>query len=82
MEQIVLMELRMLAEFLESAEDDFAELLEQKTNKDMVREKMTAEGALATAKARSKKLIGLFQKLYVGLWVKSICLVKERSFGK
>ena len=64
LEQIVLMELRMLAEFLESAEDDFAELLEQKTNKDMIREKTTAEGALATAKARSKKLIGLFQKLY------------------
>ena len=64
LEQIVLMELRMLAEFLESAEDEFAELLEQKTNKDMIREKTTAEGALATAKARSKKLIGLFQKLY------------------
>lgn len=64
LEQIVLMELRMLADFLESAEEDFAELLEQKTNKDMVRERTTAEGALATAKARSKKLLGLFQKLY------------------
>ena len=64
LEQIVLMELRMLADFLESAEDDFAELLEQKTNKDMIRERTTAEGALATAKARSKKLLGLFQKLY------------------
>ncbi len=64
LEQIVLMELRMLADFLESAEDEFAELLEQKTNKDMIRERTTAEGALATAKARSKKLLGLFQKLY------------------
>ena len=64
LEQVVLMELRMLAEFLESAEDEFAELLEQKTNKDMIRERTTAEGALATAKARSKKLLGLFEKLY------------------
>ena len=64
LEQIVLMELRMLADFLESAEDDFAELLEQKTNKDMIRERTTAEGALSTARARSKKLLGLFQKLY------------------
>ncbi|MBQ9773633.1 MAG: DUF4368 domain-containing protein, partial [Clostridia bacterium] len=64
LEQIVLMELRMLADFLESVEDDFAELLEQKTNKDMIRERTTAEGALSTARARSKKLLGLFQKLY------------------
>ncbi|MBQ7778855.1 MAG: recombinase family protein [Clostridia bacterium] len=64
LEQIVLMELRMLADFLESAEDDFAELLEQKTNKDMIRERTTAEGALSTARARSKKLLGLFGKLY------------------
>ncbi len=64
LEQIVLMELRMLADFLESAEDDFAELLKQKTNKDMIRERTTAEGALTTAKARSKKLLGLFEKLY------------------
>ena len=64
LEQVVLMELRMLADFLESAEDEFAELLEQKTNKDIIRERTTAEGALSTAKARSKKLLGLFQKLY------------------
>ena len=64
LEQVVLMELRMLAEFLESAEDEFAELLEQKTNKDMIRERTTAEGALTTARARSKKLLGLFEKLY------------------
>ena len=53
MEQIVLMELRMLADFLESAEEAFAELLEKKTNKDMHRERTAAEGALATARARS-----------------------------
>ena len=45
LEQIVLMELRMLADFLESAEDAFAELLEKKTNKDMHRERTAAEGA-------------------------------------
>ena len=39
-------------------------VVKTKSNKDMIREKTTAEGALATAKARSKKLIGLFQKLY------------------
>ena len=64
LEQIVLMELRMLADFLESAEEAFAELLEKKTNKDMHRERMATEGALATARARSQKLLGLFEKLY------------------
>ena len=64
LEQIVLMELRMLADFLESAEEAFAELLEKKTNKDMHRERTAAEGALATARARSQKLLGLFEKLY------------------
>ena len=64
LEQIVLMELRMLADSLESAEEAFAELLEKKTNKDMHRERTAAEGALATARARSQKLLGLFEKLY------------------
>ena len=64
LEQIVLMELRMLADFLESAEEAFAKLLEKKTNKDMHRERTAAEGALATARARSQKLLGLFEKLY------------------
>ena len=54
----------MLADFLESAEEAFAELLEKKTNKDMHRERTAAEGALATARARSQKLLGLFEKLY------------------
>jgi hypothetical protein len=64
LEQIVLMELRMLADFLESAKETFAELLEKKTNNDMHRERTAAEGALATARARSQKLLGLFEKLY------------------
>ena len=50
----------MLADFLESAEEAFAELLD----KDMHRERTAAEGALATAIARSQKLLGLFEKLY------------------
>ena len=54
----------MLAYFLESAKKTFAELLEKKTNNDMHRERTAAEGALATARARSQKLLGLFEKLY------------------
>ena len=53
-----------LADLLENAEDDFAELLAQKTNKNMQREKTAAEGALAAAKARNQKVLGLFEKLY------------------
>ncbi len=64
LEQVVKMELFKLAIYLDHDESAFAELLEQKTNKDMIRERTTAEGALTTARARSKKLLGLFEKLY------------------
>ncbi len=48
----------------DNGEHEFAELLEQKTKKDMMRERTMAESALTTARARSKKLFGLFEKLY------------------
>ena len=64
LEQVVKMELFKLATYLDHDEDAFAELLEKKTNKDMHRERTAAEGALATARARSQKLLGLFEKLY------------------
>mgnify|MGYP003291634397 CR=1 FL=1 len=63
-EQVVMMELGRLAEFLTDDEDAFTELLEQKTNADVLAEQKNLESELAVATARSNEILRLFEKLY------------------
>ena len=63
-EQVVMMELGRLAEFLTDDEDAFTELLEQKTNADLLAEQKNLESELAAATARSNEILRLFEKLY------------------
>ena len=58
------MELGRLAEFLTDDEDAFTELLEQKTNADVLAEQKNLESELVAATARSNEILRLFEKLY------------------
>ena len=62
--EIVLSELRRLAAYLESDEDAFAELLERKSNADMIAEQKTVEAALAAANARNAEVLRMYEKVY------------------
>ncbi len=62
--EIVLSELRRLAAYLESDEDAFAELLERKSNADMIAEQKAVEAALATANARNAEVLRMYEKVY------------------
>ena len=63
-EQIVMMELRRLAKYLESNEDEFAELLIKKTNADMATEQKRLEATLSQSLYRNESITTLFSKLY------------------
>ena len=63
-EQVVMLELRRMAEFLESDEEAFAELLAQKTDKELLREKKHDEEELQKAIVRNKTVSNLYEKLY------------------
>ena len=47
-----------------SEEDEFAAMLESKTNKDIATEQKLAEAQLATARARVKEIERLYEKIY------------------
>lgn len=64
LEQIVLCELRRLAEYLTHDEEAFADLLEQKTNKDLMREKKATESTLQAAIARNNEVSRLYERIY------------------
>ncbi len=64
LEQIVLCELRRLAEYLTHDEDAFADLLEQKTNKDLMRERKVTESTLQAAIARNNEVSRLYERIY------------------
>ena len=64
LEEIVLAEIKRLAVYLESDEDAFARLLEEKTNADMLAEQKTAEENLASANARMNEVLRMYEKLY------------------
>ena len=64
LEQIVMLELRAIGECLRADEDAFAELLAQKTNKDMLAEKKQLEAELQKAIARSDTVLKLYEKVY------------------
>lgn len=63
-EQVVKLELRRLASFLRDDEEIFAEILSQKTNKDMLREQKHLENELNKAIARNETVSKLYEKLY------------------
>ena len=53
-----------MAEFLESDEEDFAELLSQMTDKEILREKKHDEEELQKAIVRNETVSNLYEKLY------------------
>lgn len=63
-EHVVKLELKRLACFLRDDEETFAEILSQKTNKDILREQKHLEGELNKAKTRSETVSRLYEKLY------------------
>ena len=64
MEQIVKLELRQIGECLRADEESFAELLAQKTQKDMLAEKEQLEAELQKTIARNETVLKLYEKVY------------------
>lgn len=64
LEQIVMIELRWLAEFLYDDEDTFAEMLAEKSNEDAIREQKHLEAVIQKSQSRMKKVEVFFEKLY------------------
>lgn len=64
LEQIVMMELKWLAEFLYDDEDTFAEMLAEKSNEDAIREQKHLESVIQKSQSRMKKVEVFFEKLY------------------
>ena len=64
LEQIVMLELRAIGECLRADEESIAELLAQKTQKDMLSEKKQIEGKLQKAIARNEQVLKLYEKIY------------------
>ena len=64
LEQIVLLELKNLADFLKYDEERLALILERKSNKDLYEETRYLEGELQKALARQQKVANLYEKLY------------------
>lgn len=63
-EQVVMLELRRMAEFLAADEEAFAELLAQKTDKELLKEKKHDEEELQKAIVRNDTVSRLYEKLY------------------
>ncbi len=63
-EQVVKQELRRLAQYLSSDEEEFSALLSRKTDDDILTEQKTMEAELQKAKARLTKVSELYEKLY------------------
>ena len=59
-----MLELRRMAEFLVADEEAFAELLAQKTDKELLREKKHAKAQLQKATAGNDTVSLLYEKLY------------------
>jgi DNA invertase Pin-like site-specific DNA recombinase len=62
--QVVLLELRRLARFLENDEEAFVDLLEQKTNKDILSEQKHLEAVMQKSISRSGDVVRLYEQLY------------------
>lgn len=63
-EQVVMLELKRMATFLQSDEEAFADLLVQKTQKDIINEQIALQGELQRCTARNQKVAELYEKLY------------------
>ena len=63
-EQVVMLELKRMARFLQSDEEAFADLLAQKTQKDIINEQKALQGELRRCTARNQKVAELYEKLY------------------
>ncbi len=64
LEQIVIMELKKFARFLKDDEDALAEILEAKTNKNMISQQKLLEGNLSKAISRSKEVDLMYERLF------------------
>ena len=64
MEQIVMLELRNLANFLAEDEQAFADILEAKTNKNILSQQKFLEGSIDKATARTKEVAVMYEKLF------------------
>ncbi len=63
-EQVVMLELRRMAEYLSDDEDAFVELLVRKTDKELLKEQKHCEEELQKAMARNDIVSRLYEKLY------------------
>lgn len=63
-EQVVMLELRRMADFLVADEEAFAELLAQKTDKELLKEKKHDEEEIQKAIVRNDTVAQLYEKLY------------------
>lgn len=63
-EQVVMLELRRMAEYLSDDEDAFAELLARKTDKELLKEQKSCEDELQKAMTRNDTVSRLYEKLY------------------
>jgi len=63
-EYVVMMELKRLAGFLRNDQGAFAELLEKKTDRELVEERKQADSDLQKALSRSETVARLYEKLY------------------
>ena len=63
-EQVVMLELRRMAEYLSDDEDAFAELLSRKTDKEILKEQKHCEEKLQKAITRNDTVSRLYEKLY------------------
>ena len=63
-EEVVTYELQRLADFLRYDEEGFAQLLADKTNKDMLEEQKNAKQIIDQSKARIQKIDTLYERLY------------------
>lgn len=64
LEQVVMLELCRMAQFLEDDEDAFALMLEQKTDADILKEQAYLNAELQKAAARREKVSELYEKAY------------------
>lgn len=64
MEQIVMLELRNLANFLAEDEQAFADILEEKTNKSILNQQKFLESSIDKSIARTKEVAVMYEKLF------------------
>ena len=88
-EQVVMLELRRMAEFLESDEEAFAELLAQKTDKELLKKQKHDEEELQKAIVRNETVSNLYEKLYEDNatgkvsdeWFMQLSQIRSRTVG-